>query len=62
MAQPQVRMLVKIKQVIENKQYSISCVKHQVHEFSVEMTCGGCSGAVEKVLGKLGGTYTMNVI
>ncbi|XP_055319369.1 copper transport protein ATOX1 [Sitodiplosis mosellana] len=26
----------------------------QVHEFSVEMTCSGCSGAVEKVLGKLG--------
>lgn len=27
----------------------------QIHEFSVEMTCSGCSGAVEKVLGKLGG-------
>ncbi|XP_031622689.1 copper transport protein ATOX1 homolog [Contarinia nasturtii] len=26
----------------------------QVYEFSVEMTCSGCSGAVEKVLGKLG--------
>ncbi|XP_075161505.1 antioxidant 1 copper chaperone [Haematobia irritans] len=25
-----------------------------VHEFKVEMTCSGCSGAVEKVLGKLG--------
>ncbi|KXJ09411.1 copper transport protein ATOX1 [Exaiptasia diaphana] len=23
------------------------------HEFSVEMTCGGCSGAVERVLGKV---------
>ncbi|XP_069703201.1 copper transport protein ATOX1 [Periplaneta americana] len=27
----------------------------QVHEFKVEMTCGGCSSAVEKVLGKLKG-------
>lgn len=26
----------------------------QVHEFKVEMTCSGCSGAVERVLGKLG--------
>jgi hypothetical protein len=26
-----------------------------VHEFKVEMTCGGCSSAVEKVLGKLKG-------
>jgi len=26
----------------------------QVYEFNVEMTCGGCSGAVERVLGKLG--------
>ncbi|XP_023304163.1 copper transport protein ATOX1 [Lucilia cuprina] len=25
-----------------------------VHEFKVEMTCSGCSGAVERVLGKLG--------
>uniref|UniRef100_A0A0K8TSS1 Copper transport protein ATOX1 n=1 Tax=Tabanus bromius TaxID=304241 RepID=A0A0K8TSS1_TABBR len=25
-----------------------------VHEFKVEMTCTGCSGAVERVLGKLG--------
>ncbi|XP_067012474.1 copper transport protein ATOX1 [Anabrus simplex] len=25
----------------------------QVHEFKVEMSCGGCSSAVEKVLGKL---------
>ncbi|XP_026278841.1 copper transport protein ATOX1 [Frankliniella occidentalis] len=27
----------------------------QVHEFKVEMTCEGCSGAVERVLGKLKG-------
>lgn len=27
----------------------------KVHEFKVEMTCSGCSGAVERVLGKLGG-------
>lgn len=27
----------------------------QIYEFNVEMTCGGCSGAVEKVLAKLGG-------
>jgi len=27
----------------------------KVHEFQVEMTCGGCSGAVERVLGKLQG-------
>ncbi|TDG44088.1 hypothetical protein AWZ03_009513 [Drosophila navojoa] len=25
-----------------------------VHEFKVEMSCGGCAGAVEKVLSKLG--------
>ncbi|XP_065333262.1 uncharacterized protein Atox1 [Cloeon dipterum] len=25
----------------------------KVHEFTVVMTCEGCSGAVEKVLGKL---------
>nr|AAV73808.1 antioxidant enzyme [Gryllotalpa orientalis] len=25
----------------------------KVHEFKVEMTCGGCSSAVEKVLGKV---------
>ncbi|XP_054713865.1 copper transport protein ATOX1-like [Uloborus diversus] len=28
----------------------------QVHEFSVEMTCEGCSGAVNRVLGKLKGS------
>lgn len=27
----------------------------QVHEFTVEMTCEGCSGAAKRVLGKLGG-------
>ncbi|XP_064481651.1 copper transport protein ATOX1-like [Ornithodoros turicata] len=27
----------------------------QVHEFKVEMTCEGCSGAVKRVLGKLEG-------
>ncbi|KAG7166141.1 copper transport protein ATOX1-like [Homarus americanus] len=26
----------------------------QVHEFSVEMTCEGCSGAAKRVLDKLG--------
>ncbi|KAH8259561.1 hypothetical protein KR026_006216, partial [Drosophila bipectinata] len=26
----------------------------KVHEFKVEMTCGGCASAVERVLGKLG--------
>ncbi|KAH8257402.1 hypothetical protein KR038_008309, partial [Drosophila bunnanda] len=26
----------------------------QVHEFKVEMTCGGCAATVERVLGKLG--------
>lgn len=26
----------------------------QIHEFQVEMTCEGCSGAVKRVLGKLG--------
>ncbi|KAK7864793.1 hypothetical protein R5R35_012283 [Gryllus longicercus] len=25
----------------------------KVHEFKVEMSCGGCSSAVERVLGKL---------
>ncbi|XP_017042272.1 copper transport protein ATOX1 [Drosophila ficusphila] len=25
-----------------------------VHEFKVEMTCGGCASAVERVLDKLG--------
>lgn len=28
---------------------------NQVYEFDVEMTCGGCSGAVERVLGKKDG-------
>jgi len=27
----------------------------QTHLFTVEMTCGGCSGAVERILGKLKG-------
>ncbi|XP_046394875.1 copper transport protein ATOX1 [Ischnura elegans] len=27
----------------------------QIHEFNVAMTCEGCSGAVERVLGKLKG-------
>lgn len=26
----------------------------QVHEFTMEMTCEGCSGAASRVLGKLG--------
>lgn len=28
-------------------------LRAQVHEFHVEMTCEGCSGAVQRVLGKL---------
>ncbi|KAJ6647927.1 Copper transport protein ATOX1 [Pseudolycoriella hygida] len=31
-----------------------SKIHDRVHEFKVEMTCGGCSNAVQKVLGKLG--------
>ncbi|KAB0799374.1 hypothetical protein PPYR_07254 [Photinus pyralis] len=27
----------------------------QTHEYTVEMTCEGCSGAVQRVLGKLEG-------
>lgn len=27
----------------------------EIHEFQVEMTCDGCSGAVRKVMGKLEG-------
>ncbi|XP_077558210.1 antioxidant 1 copper chaperone [Haemaphysalis longicornis] len=30
-------------------------MESQVHEFQVEMTCEGCSGAVKRVLGKLEG-------
>lgn len=30
------------------------------HEFKVEMTCTGCSGAVERVLGKLKGKQIAN--
>lgn len=26
------------------------------YEFNVTMTCGGCSGAIDRVLGKLEGT------
>ncbi|TMW50496.1 hypothetical protein DOY81_004424, partial [Sarcophaga bullata] len=33
---------------------SQATTKMPVHEFKVEMTCSGCSGAVERVLGKLG--------
>ncbi|KAK3881760.1 hypothetical protein Pcinc_013841 [Petrolisthes cinctipes] len=29
-------------------------MSNKVHEFTVEMTCEGCSGAVSRVLGKLG--------
>ncbi|GIY24302.1 HMA domain-containing protein [Caerostris darwini] len=28
----------------------------QVHEFTVEMTCEGCSGAVNRILGRLKGS------
>lgn len=31
----------------------------QKHEFTVEMTCEGCSGAAKRVLGKLGGMSTL---
>ncbi|XP_076065393.1 antioxidant 1 copper chaperone [Oratosquilla oratoria] len=30
----------------------------KVHDFTVEMTCEGCSGAVKRVLGKLGDKVT----
>jgi len=33
----------------------------QVHEFKVEMTCEGCSGAVERVLGKLKGKWVIKL-
>ncbi|XP_054412085.1 copper transport protein ATOX1 isoform X1 [Pongo abelii] len=32
-----------------------SFCKLQKHEFSVDMTCGGCAEAVSRVLNKLGG-------
>ncbi|XP_044018572.1 copper transport protein ATOX1 [Aphidius gifuensis] len=33
----------------------------QVYEFNVEMTCGGCSGAVERVLGKKDGVEDIKI-
>lgn len=32
----------------------------QKYEFTVEMTCGGCVGAVERVLGRLEGEISVN--
>jgi copper chaperone len=29
------------------------CITYQVFEFNVVMTCSGCSGAVERVLGRM---------
>jgi len=37
-----------------NRSGSGNSSKMPVHEFQVEMTCSGCSNAVERVLGKLG--------
>lgn len=34
---------------------SLSVCHQQKHEFEVAMTCEGCSGAVTRVLNKLGG-------
>ncbi|KAK2116628.1 ATX1 antioxidant protein 1 [Saguinus oedipus] len=34
---------------------SLSFGSWQKHEFSVDMTCGGCAEAVSRVLNKLGG-------
>ncbi|XP_015778618.1 PREDICTED: copper transport protein ATOX1-like [Acropora digitifera] len=31
------------------------------HEFQVEMTCGGCSGAVTRVLNKKGGVDKIEI-
>jgi copper chaperone len=32
---------------------------HQ-YKFNVSMSCGGCSGAVERILKRLEGSYTLN--
>ena len=32
----------------------LNCLLHKRHEFEVEMTCEGCSGAVTRVLNKKG--------
>lgn len=49
-------------EIVPNK---VLCANHldclQTYEFNVEMTCGGCSGAVEKVLGKLGGEFFLYI-
>lgn len=29
------------------------------YNFNIKMTCGGCSGAIERVLKKLDGKYTL---
>nr|CAD2160549.1 unnamed protein product [Meloidogyne enterolobii] len=31
-----------------------------IHKFHVEMTCSGCSGQVQRVLGKLGTKFPMS--
>lgn len=33
----------------------------KVHEYKVTMTCEGCSGAVERVLGKLKGIFSFTL-
>ncbi|XP_015593434.1 copper transport protein ATOX1 homolog [Cephus cinctus] len=33
----------------------------QIYEFNVEMTCGGCSGAVEKVLDSKSGVENVRI-
>jgi copper chaperone len=30
------------------------------YKFNVEMSCGGCSGAVERILKKLDGTFPLS--
>ena len=47
--------------IISESTYSFTYIIYlKVHEFKVEMTCSGCSGAVERVLGKLGGKEIIN--
>ena len=35
-------------------------IQMQKYEFNVEMTCSGCSAAVERVLGRLQGKWCIN--
>ena len=44
---------------------SIPCLRlrmSQTHLFTVAMTCGGCSGAVERILGKLKGMSISQIL